>query len=443
MLFHDRHDAGRQLATRLEFLRGEDAVVLGLPRGGVPVAFEVARALGTPLEVIVVRKLGLPFQPELAFGAIGEDGVRVVNDRIVRHAGLDDEAIAAIEQQERRELSRRIDVLRRRRPQTPLAGRTAVIVDDGIATGATARAACQVARAHGAQRVVLAVPVAARDALAALDTAADQIVCLDAWNWFFAIGQAYHDFRHITDDEVTAFLADATADRPLPEKTPIDSPLRDEQVRVNAGGADLAGRLIIPENPCGIVIFVHGSGSSRHSPRNRYVATELNKAGLGTLLFDLLTSDEEIHRANVFDIELLTRRLIAITRWIAGQQDAAGLPVGYFGASTGAAAALRAAADPRVDIAAVVSRGGRPDLADTALGDVRSPVLLIVGGDDPTVLELNRYAQRSMSCETRLAVVPGATHLFAEPGALETVAELAREWFTEHLSAALPHLSGR
>ena len=189
----------------------------------------------------------------------------------------------------------------------------------------------------------------------------------------------------------------------------------------------------MPENARGIVVFVHGSGSSRHSPRNRYVAGVLNDAGLGTLLFDLLTPGEELDRANVFDIGLLARRLAEVTGWLRAQPRAAQAAVGYFGASTGAAAALRAAAEPGAGIAAVVSRGGRPDLARPRLAAVTAPTLLIVGGRDEVVLDLNRRAQAELRCENDLAVVPGATHLFEEPGTLEAAAALARDWFISHL----------
>ncbi|MGV9611706.1 phosphoribosyltransferase family protein [Nocardia xishanensis] len=437
MVFHDRRDAGRQLAERLVHLRDEDPVVVGLPRGGVPVACEVARVLDAPLDVIVVRKLGVPYQPELAFGAIGEDDVRLINDGVVAYAQLTGADMAAVERREREELARRTQRLRRTHPRIPLAGRTVVIVDDGIATGATARAACQVARAHGAQRVVLAVPVAPRDTLAILKDEADEVVCLELPTWFDAVGSWYRRFGQVSDAEVTELLRRAAeaAREPLKDAED-DPPPRDEDVLVRAGEVELAGHLTIPENPSGMVVFAHGSGSSRHSPRNRYVAEVLNRSGLATLLFDLLTPDEEIYRARVFDIELLSRRLVDVTGWLTRQDDVTGLRIGYFGASTGAAAALRAAADPRVEIAAVVSRGGRPDLTGPALASVRAPTLLIVGGDDLAVLELNRLAAEAMSCETVLTVVPGATHLFAEPGALEKVAELARDWLVNQLAPA-------
>ncbi|EHB58726.1 hypothetical protein MycrhDRAFT_1162 [Mycolicibacterium rhodesiae JS60] len=203
-----------------------------------------------------------------------------------------------------------------------------------------------------------------------------------------------------------------------------------------AGSATVAGHLTVPQHPRGVVVFAHGSGSSRFSARNIYVADVLNQSGIATLLFDLLTPAEERNRANVFDIRLLASRLIAVTNWLATQSDTAPLPVGYFGASTGAGAALTAAAESTVPIDAVVSRGGRPDLAGGSLKHVDSPTLLIVGGLDDVVLKLNRQAQAVIPGECELVVVPGATHLFEEPGTLEKVAELARDWFTDHFSAA-------
>lgn len=437
-MFVDRVEAGRRLAGTLQHLRGEPVVVLGLPRGGVPVAAEVAAALDAPLDVIVVRKLGVPFQRELAMGAIGEDGARVLNEDVVRQARITEAELVETERRERAELERRTQRFRGDHPRVPLHGRVAVVVDDGIATGATARAACQVARAQGAARVVLAVPVAPPGWADRMAGAADDYVCVETPDPFFAIGEFYDDFSQTSDEEVVACLRRATRAEPTAAGPGDDPPLRDEEVTVEAGPVRLRGHLVLPEHPSGVVVFAHGSGSSRHSPRNRSVATVLNEAGLGTLLFDLLTPDEEHDRANVFDVDLLAGRLADVTRWLRVQPDAAGLAVGYFGASTGAAAALWAAAEPGVDVAAVVSRGGRPDLAGPHLARVLAPTLLIVGGDDDVVLELNREAQAHLRCENRVVVIPGATHLFEEPGALQAAAEAARDWFTAHPSPPRP-----
>lgn len=423
MLFADRTDAGQQLAEALRHVEEQKPVVLGLPRGGVPVAFQVARALDAPLDVTVVRKLGVPYHRELGFGAIGEGGVRVISEEIVRRAGVGEAEVASVERAEGAELDRRAQEYRRGRPRVTVGGRTVIVVDDGIATGATAAAACQVVRAQGAEHVVLAVPVASPDVVSRLRHEVDEVVCLSTPAMFSAVGEWYRDFSQTSDEEVVALLARAAgAAVEVPDPEPVE---------VNAGGVGLAGDLTLPEGAGAVVLFAHGSGSSRHSPRNRSVATALNRAGLGTLLFDLLTPVEEADRANVFDITTLSERLGGATRWLRGRES---LPIGYFGASTGAAAALRAASEVDSGVGAVVSRGGRPDLAGADLSAVRAPTLLIVGGNDNTVIDLNRQAQAALHCENRLEIVPGATHLFEEPGALEEVADLARDWFTEHLT---------
>lgn len=433
MLFVDRADAGRRLATGLEHLRGERVVVLGLPRGGVPVASEVATALRAPLDVVVVRKLGVPFQPELGMGAVGEGGVRVLHEEVVRMAGVSDQELEAVEGHERAELARRARRFRGEHPPVPLAGRTVVVIDDGVATGSTARVACKIVRAQGAARVVLAVPVAPPDWEGRIGADADELVCLATPEPFLAIGQFYEDFAQVTDEGVIDCLERASgAPAVVSSAGDDDPPTRDEEVEIRAGTVQLGGHLTLPEESRGLVVFAHGSGSSRHSPRNRFVAGVLNEAAIGTLLMDLLTVEEELDRANVFDVRLLARRLSEATRWLQAEPRCS-LPVGYFGASTGAAAALWAASQPDADIAAVVSRGGRPDLAGPRLPEVRAPTLLIVGGRDGAVLELNRLAQERLACESSLVVVPGATHLFEEPGTLQAAAEAARRWFSEHL----------
>jgi putative phosphoribosyl transferase len=211
-------------------------------------------------------------------------------------------------------------------------------------------------------------------------------------------------------------------------------------VRVSAGPVILEGNLSLPQAAHGVVLFAHGSGSSRHSPRNRYVAQQLQAARLATLLIDLLTSDEEAVDMRTsslrFDIGLLAERLLAATDWLSDEPETRDLRIGYFGASTGGGAALVAAADRPDAVGAVVSRGGRPDLAGAALQRVKTPTLLIVGGNDVPVIGMNREAMKQLPEGTRLEIVPGATHLFEEPGALEEVARLAREWFERHLPAA-------
>jgi dienelactone hydrolase len=219
----------------------------------------------------------------------------------------------------------------------------------------------------------------------------------------------------------------------MPSSTP-DPLTRTEEVIVPAESIRPAGILAVPQNPTALIVFAHGSGSGRLSPRNRFVADVLNRAGLATMLVDLLTADEEGDRTLVFDIELLAHRLVEVTRWLRTRSALSGLPTGYFGASTGAGAALWAATEPGTEIAAVVSRGGRPDLAGPRLALVRAPTLLIVGGNDQVVLDLNHRAQAELHCENDLTVVPGASHLFEEPGTLDAAAALARDWFKSHLA---------
>jgi putative phosphoribosyl transferase len=210
------------------------------------------------------------------------------------------------------------------------------------------------------------------------------------------------------------------------------------ELQIPAGRAVLSGNLTIPENAMALVLFAHGSGSSRHSPRNQFVARTLNRAGLETLLFDLLTPEEEALDINTrehrFNIGLLAERLVHATKWTREEAQTRHLRIGYFGSSTGGAAALVAAAELPQDVGAVVSRGGRPDLAGDALPRVQAPTLLIVGGNDDVVIELNEMARDQMRCEVKLEIIPGATHLFEEPGALEQVAKLASDWFSLHLS---------
>ena len=423
VLFADRAEAGRRVSEQLQHLRGEDLVVLALPRGGVPVALEVARTLDAPLDVIVVRKLGVPYQPELGMGAIGEDGVRVINDSIFQFAGVTDRELAEVESRERTELERRASRFRGIRPRISLRGKTAVIVDDGIATGSTARAACQVARGHGASRVVIAVPVAPPGWTADFD--ADEYIAVETPLSLHSIGEWYGDFSQTSDEEVLACLESRRNDH-----------LVSQEVEISVGTAVLPGLLTTVGDPAGMVVFAHGSGSSRLSRRNRYVADMLNDAGFATLLFDLLTAEEEPHRSNVFDIQLLGNRLVTVTTWLASQPSIRGLPIGYFGASTGAAAALWAAADPTTNVDAVVSRGGRPDLAEPRLRSVMTPTRLIVGSRDETVLGLNRQAQALMRCSNDLVIIDGATHLFEEPGTLQQAAEAAQDWFARHFIGA-------
>ncbi len=415
--------------------------MLALPRGGVPVAVEVARALDAPLDLLTVRKLGAPHDPELGIGAVAEDGTAVVDTVLAQRLGMTQDDFDRILDGELRELRRRIERFRDGRPPLDVSGRTVILVDDGLATGLSDLAAVRALRRRGAGRIVVAVPVGSRDAVAMLREAADEVVCHTIPADLIGVGRWYRDFSQVSDDEVLALLAEAGVPVPPPAGDP-PSVEPAGQVTIDLGAVRLYGDLAIPPEAQGLVIFAHGSGSSRLSPRNRMVARQLEDAGLATLLFDLLAEHEEGRRDLVFDIPLLASRLEAVTRWAQGRPSTRRLPIGYFGASTGAAAALRAAAALGDDVRAVVSRGGRPDLATDALPEVRAATLLLVGSLDREVLALNREAAVSLRCVHRVHVVRGAGHLFEEPGALEAVAGLAIEWFMAHLPAATLPLAG-
>jgi len=457
-VFRDRQEGGRKLAERLHaYANREDVIVLGIPRGGVPVAFEVARALHAPLDIFLSRKLGVPGQEELAFGAIAMGGTRVLDREIIETVGISEEQIERITAKVKKELERRENLYRGARPPLRINGLTALLVDDGIATGSSMRAAIHALRQMKPARVVVAVPVAPQSTCSRLTNEVDELVCVDTPEDFYAIGQFYEDFSQVADEEVTALLRRGVQpvlqsadqdDRSDPEGNSEMIPGRKSEsdgirreVSIDLEGTTLEGTLVLPKDADSIVLFAHGSGSSRHSPRNRYVAQVLNSHRIGTLLFDLLTREEEFIDQGTgelrFDIPFLAKRLIGATKWVVNSPDMKDLKVGYFGASTGAGAALMAAAELPEVTSAVVSRGGRPDLAKDALDAVRAPTLLIVGGDDKPVIGMNRDALAKLKCrDKKLIIIPGATHLFEEPGALEEVARVAAEWFSHHFKLA-------
>ena len=435
MRYRNRHDAGQRLAEVLRPMASEHPVVLALPRGGVVVGYEVARALNAQLEVLVARKLGVPSQPELGMGAIAEGGGLHVDEHVVDLAGIHENEIHGVVVRELEELRRRVHLYREGRPLPDCRDRTVILVDDGLATGATAHAAIDAVRKLSPRRIVLAVPVGPPETIAMFRQLADEVVCPQVPKELVAVGQWYEDFSQVADDQVVDLLVHARASEGTHEAEAVML----ERVEVAAGDVVLSGDLVMPRRARGLIVFAHGSGSSRKSPRNRFVATQLQHAGFATLLFDLLTPgeaqlDEATGRLR-FDVDLLTARLVGAVDWVLRDRRLSRLPVGVFGASTGAAAALMAAS-MRAEIGAVVSRGGRPDLAASRLRSVHAPTLLIVGSRDETVVEMNQIAMERMKCEKQLAILPGATHLFEEPGALEQVAHLAGEWFAHHLPGA-------
>lgn len=425
MRFRDRIHAGDLLGERLLDLDLNDAIVLGLARGGVPVAARAARKIGAPFDVFVSRKLGAPHRPEFGVGAVAEGGVLWVDERSAVSVGLDDDGVNRAAERERVEVIRRVQKYRKGRSVPDLRHRPVVLVDDGIATGGTVQAAIKALRTLGADNLILAVPVAPPSTLGALAPQVEEIVCLSEPQDLWAIGAWYDDFRQVDDDEVMRLLETS------------QKPSMSRDIVIPTRHANLQGTLTLPVGASGIVVFAHGSGSSRFSPRNRFVARHLSDAGLGTLLFDLLTDDEEevdsVDASLRFDVELLAGRLVEAMDWISSTVHPQGQRLGLFGSSTGAAAALVAAARRPESVSAVVSRGGRPDLARAMLSKVQAPVLFIVGGNDLEVLALNRQAAALLPRPPLLEVIGGATHLFFEPGKLEAAAQAARNFFVEQL----------
>ena len=419
MHFRNRIDAGQQLANALEHLDRTNVVVLGLPRGGVPVAFEVASHLHAPLDVLIVRKLGTPGQTELAFGAVGEGGVRVLNDEVVNMEGLNDFVIGRVSSEQNQEIERRHVIYRNGRPPLDLTGKTAIVVDDGIATGATARAACMVAKRMGADQVVIAVPVAPAGWEQGFLDVTDRRISIFQSRDFGSVGYFYENFDPVDDDTVRALLAYSVHHQ------------MDEEVAVGVGHQRaVRADIHSPLGAKGVVVFAHGSGSGRKSPRNIQVADEMHDSGFATVLADLLASEDEEDRT--FDIEFLTERLTKVVEWVKEHPILGRLPLAIYGASTGAAAAMTVAANDH-EVRCVVSRGGRVDLSVSRPEDLVQPVLLVVGSLDTVVLGLNRAFCERLGSRCTLRTIEGASHLFEEEGSLKQVARQAVEYLTSHL----------
>lgn len=431
MYFKDRNQAGELLAARILADEGGDfkkPLVIALPRGGVPVAFPIAKRLEAYLGVLLVRKLGVPQNPEYALGAVVEDGQVVLNAEAISLLGGENARLKKIIEETVasavREMKRQQNLYRGERSPPKIKDRSVIVVDDGLATGSTMSAAVSSLKRRGASQISVAVPVASHETVESLKKDVDHFYVLHEPKALRSVGEWYEDFRQITDEEVVRLLQIS------PDDSGASTSRKEVQIKVD--DIRLDGELSQPEKCRGWILFAHGSGSSRKSPRNLKVARALNEAGFGTLLFDLLAPNESNDWHNIFDIDLLAYRLSEVTKWLKSQSEWAGLPIGFFGASTGAAAALQACAENHPDIFAIVCRGGRPDLAWEHLLDVKSPVLLIVGGEDHEVIELNREAHARLP-GSKIEIVTGAGHIFEEPGALEQVIKLARDWFTQAL----------
>jgi erythromycin esterase-like protein/predicted phosphoribosyltransferase len=423
MKFTDRQHAGSLLAKKLLHFAFREPVIIALPRGGVPVASEIAKELGAPLNVLFVKKIGAPGNPEFAIGALPETGPPLLHHEVIKKLKLDQEEIDHIIASKAKELRAQSKKFRRVCPEISLKARVLILVDDGLATGASMQTAIEAARAQQPSNIIVAVPVASRSAIKKLEAFADEVICLVSSTEFFSVGAYYNDFTQVSDEEALEFLKQGHGS----DKVHIE--IRD--VSIMDKTKRLEGEVRVPTNSKGLIIFAHGSGSTHKSPRNQFVGEALNSVGFSTLLFDLLTPSEQVHRANVFDIELLTHRLVVATEW--AKKELGDQPIGYFGASTGAAAAIGAAARAPDRVFAIISRGGRVDMAPKDLSKVQCPTLLIVGGLDSEVIRLNQEAFGQLR-EARFVTIPGAGHVFEEPGTLERVAEYAMDWFVQNLN---------
>jgi putative phosphoribosyl transferase len=435
-VFADREDAGRRLARRLMddtvFGVPDDVVVLALPRGGVPVAHQVARALAVPLDVMVVWKFGVPFAPEIAMGAAAEHGSSFVDRGVVRGAVVSDAQVVAAQERACGEVARRVERYRADRPPPALEGRTVLLVDDGVATGKTALAACRAAASQGAHRTLLAVPVAPPEAVRELRMEADDVIALELPGDFENVGQWYEEFPQVEDEEVVRRLLDATISAPPYARTAgrsgaVIRPTLRQEITVTLPNVRLPAELLVPLGAQGLVIVshAHGHDGGRRDPHNRDIVERLSAVGrIATLVVDLLTPQEAFWEENTVDLDLLVRRLHAVTD--AVRDDFTWL--GYLGAGAAAGAALRIAAEADSAITSVVTIDGRLEQSGSWLSDVAAPVLLIVGAGDSDALRRHSQAYDRLPT-AELLVVPDVTQVLAVSSSLEQVADRAREWF--------------
>jgi predicted phosphoribosyltransferase/alpha/beta superfamily hydrolase len=414
-LFRDRQDAGRQLAAVLKLKGIVRPVVLGIPRGGVPVALEVARALDGELGVVVARKLRAPGQPELAIGAVTASGATFVNEELASLTGagkqyLERETAAQVTEAARREA--RFDGHRR----PVIRGRTVIVIDDGLATGATAIAALRSLRAEGAARIILAVPVASPETIERMRPEADEVVCLQEESDFYAIGQFYVDFGQVDDTEVRSLLDQFGEGQPSAER---------HAFIVTRDGVRLAGRMLVPPGagPFAAVIFVHGLGSDKDSPRNAVIAERLLDEGMTAVLFDLSGHGESGRDARGSDA--FEDDLAAVFRWVTARPDIDAGRIGVAGSSYGGTVAVAATVAGSIAPRALVLRA--PPIAAADVERLTVPSLAIIGSHDRLIADVSEAAGRCPALT--LSVVHGASHLFEEPGALDEALERTVSWF--------------
>jgi erythromycin esterase-like protein/predicted phosphoribosyltransferase len=427
MLFKNRKKAGRFLSQRLLKYRHTPALILALPRGGVPVAAEIALDLQAPLDVLVVRKIGVPFQPEVALGAVCEYEEPVWNQDLLTQIEMTPQDLTDTVAMERNKIERQIALFRKGQPLPDLKKRTVILVDDGLATGATVHAAIQFLRKQKVGKIVAAIPVAATEAAEKLKSQVDELVTNEE-KQLLSVGQWYEDFTQVSDEDVLEILHSVNEANPQPGRREVEISIALPQPMTFA--ADLT--LTSPMK--GIVIFAHGSGHGRHNPYHQQVARHFNAAGFGTLLFDLLTDSEAEDQKNIFAIDLLSARLVHVTRWLRDQRGLETYPIAYYGAGTGAAASLQAAGklNAAESVFAVISRGLDVELPAEILKFVTVSSLLLVPEKDEEALQLNRELQKHL-IRSKLSVVPGAMSLSEDSGVVEEVAQQSLQWLEQSL----------
>ena len=423
MYFRDRKDAGEQLAAVLKQKGYVDAVVLGIPRGGLPVATEVARAVGGILAVVVARKLGAPGNPELAIGATTASGITYINEGVARAVGASQAYIDAEKLRQVLEAQRREELFDgHRRPG--LKDRTVIVVDDGVATGATAIAAIRATKAEGAKRVVIAVPVGPPEMIDLLGKEADEVVCLESDPGFWAVGQYYDNFDQVSDQDVRALLDAYAAPPPAPDST---------HVTIKRNQINLAGILTTPAGagPFPLVIFVHGLGSGKDSPRNVTIAAHIVDSGIATLLFDLSGHGESLPDPHD-GLGAYVADLQAAFAWATVAPQVKNDAIGIAGSSLGATIAVKALIEGHVKPRTMVLRAPPVEPEDFRRIDV--PSLVLIGSLDPLRSDVEWGA--TPCPQLTLSVVQGASHLFEEPGTLEQALRLTVGWFVQHLLQA-------
>jgi putative phosphoribosyl transferase len=421
IMFQDRTDAGRQLGERLQEQILSEPIVVGLARGGTPVAVEVAEALTAEIDTLIVRRVAHPEHPDVGIGVVAEGDVVLFDPQLVAWLQLEEAALDGLVAAERRHLQRQARALRGGRDPVAVAGRDVVLVDDGVSSGLTAKAAVESLRRRGAERIMLALPVGSPVVLAELEGLVDHLVCLEQPEKVEALADFYQDFTEVDDRLAGRLLQEAV--RRLVTVREVDVPIAERTV---------IGALVGPSRPDGVVVVVPGVGSAARSPRNLVLARQLAAKGLATLLVDLVDAGEAAEGATPSGLETQAERVAELCRWLRTESPWAQLPVGLLSSCSGTAVALLAVARHRAEVAAVVSRDGRPDLAGEALAAVTVPTLFVVAGRDERGERLNLAARYRLHGVAEVAVVAGASMLFEEPGTLAEVGRRAGAWFVHH-----------